>query len=110
MNLLFKHNLAAGWRNILKYKTQNIISVLCLSVGVVLFTLTVIILYSDDISVNSDIYGITLWEEEDMLHFVNYDAKNISTIRDLPSVKSVYVKASCSYYGDIKDDKGKHYY
>ncbi len=110
MNLLFKHNLAAGWRNILKYKTQNIISVLCLSVGVVLFTLTVIILYSDDISVNSDIYGITLWEEEDMLHFVNYDAKNISTIRDLPSVKSVYVTASSSCSGDIKDDKGKHYY
>ena len=110
MNLLFKHNLAAGWRNILKYKTQNIISVLCLSVGVVLFTWSVITLYSDDISVNSDIYGITLWEEEDMLHFVNYDAKNISTIRDLPSVKSVYVTASSSCSGDIKDDKGKHYY
>ena len=114
MNLLFKHNLAAGWRNILKYKTQNIISVLCLSVGVVLFTWTVITLSSEvgsrDISVNSDIYGITLWEEEDMLHFVNYDAKNISTIRDLPSVKSVYVTASSSCSGDIKDDKGKHYY
>lgn len=114
MNLLFKHNLAVGWRNILKYKTQNIISVLCLSVGVVLFTWTVITLSSEvgsrDISVNSDIYGITLWEEEDMLHFVNYDAKNISTIRDLPSVKSVYVTASSSCSGDIKDDKGKHYY
>lgn len=114
MNLLFKHNLAAGWRNILKYRTQNIISVLCLSVGVVLFTWTVITLSSEvgsrDISVNSDIYGITLWEEEDMLHFVNYDAKNISTIRDLPSVKSVYVTASSSCSGDIKDDKGKHYY
>ena len=37
MNLLLKHHLIAGWRNILKYKVQNIISVLCLAVGTVMF-------------------------------------------------------------------------
>ena len=32
---MIAHNFKAGWRNLLKYKTQNIISILCLSVGVV---------------------------------------------------------------------------
>jgi hypothetical protein len=40
MNLLLKHHFAAGWRNILKYKAQNIISVLCLAVGIVVFAVT----------------------------------------------------------------------
>lgn len=39
MELLFKHNLISGWRNILKYKTQNIISALCLSVGTLFFAI-----------------------------------------------------------------------
>ena len=34
------HNLTSGWRNILKYKTQNIISVLCIAVGVLIFSIT----------------------------------------------------------------------
>ena len=38
MNLLLKHHLIAGWRNILKYKVQNIISVLCLAVGITVFS------------------------------------------------------------------------
>ena len=42
MNLLIKHNLISGWRNILKYKTQNLISILCLSVGTVLFAGTLL--------------------------------------------------------------------
>lgn len=32
------HHLKIAWRNLLKYKTQNIISILCLSVGVVCFS------------------------------------------------------------------------
>ena len=32
------HHLKTAWRNLLKYKTQNIISILCLSVGVVCFS------------------------------------------------------------------------
>ena len=31
------HNLKTAWRNLLKYKTQNIISIACLAVGVVCF-------------------------------------------------------------------------
>lgn len=44
MNIQFKHNLVSGWRNILKYKTQNIISILCLSVGTAVFATTITIL------------------------------------------------------------------
>ena len=33
------HHLKIAWRNLLKYKTQNIISILCLSVGVVCFAI-----------------------------------------------------------------------
>lgn len=40
MTNLFYHNLTAGWRNILKYKVQNTVSVLCLSVGIILFAVT----------------------------------------------------------------------
>lgn len=39
MKELITHNLTAGWRNILKYKTQNAISVLCLSFGVLCFAI-----------------------------------------------------------------------
>ena len=34
------HNIKTSWRNLLKYKVQNIISILCLAVGVVCFTIT----------------------------------------------------------------------
>ena len=38
--MLITHNLKAAWRKILKYKVQNTISVLCLSVGVICFAAT----------------------------------------------------------------------
>ena len=40
---LKSHNIRVAWRNLMKYKTQNIISVLCLAVGMVLFSATFII-------------------------------------------------------------------
>ena len=41
---LILRNVRASWRNLMKYKTQNIIAVLCLSVGLVLFSATFIIM------------------------------------------------------------------
>ena len=38
--MLIIHNLKAAWRNIQKYKVQNTISVLCLSVGVICFAIS----------------------------------------------------------------------
>ena len=42
INLAF-HNIRIAWRNLMKYKVQNIISVLCLAVGMVVFSLTFIL-------------------------------------------------------------------
>lgn len=39
MKNLTYHNLVAGWRHILRYRVQNIVSVLCLSVGIVCFAI-----------------------------------------------------------------------
>ena len=39
---LILRTVRASWRNLMKYKTQNIISVLCLAVGLVLFSATFI--------------------------------------------------------------------
>ena len=42
MKLSF-HNMRVAWRNLMKYKTQNVIAVLCLAVGLVCFSTTFII-------------------------------------------------------------------
>ena len=39
------HNLKTAWRNLLKYKVQNVISIACLAVGVVCFAITVYFVY-----------------------------------------------------------------
>ena len=46
MNFELKmHNIRIAWRNLMKYKVQNIISVLCLAVGMVIFSMTFISTY-----------------------------------------------------------------
>ena len=96
--MLITHNLKAAWRNILKHKVQNTISVLCLSVGVLLFGIT---LYFTNV----------LWENEGKQLFqsdrvfcqfykdnafspigVNEGLKEIERINQLPSVeKLIYI-------------------
>ena len=44
--VFFSHNLKTAWRNLLKYKVQNAISIACLAVGVVCFAITVYFMYS----------------------------------------------------------------
>ena len=39
------HHLKTSWRNLLKYKVQNAISILCLAAGVVCFAITVYFMY-----------------------------------------------------------------
>ncbi len=41
---LFANSFASAWRNLLKYKTQNAISIACLAVGVVCFAITVLMM------------------------------------------------------------------
>lgn len=99
MNSLLKHNLIAGWRNIMKYKVQNTVSVLCLAVGAVLFGIT---LYWANVK----------WESEIKYHFpcstvdfsvlkgnqyteLNYE--QFDTLRHLPVVKSICYKQQTAY-------------
>ena len=42
--VFLSHNLKTAWRNLLKYKVQNIISIACLAVGVVCFAITVLMM------------------------------------------------------------------
>ncbi|MBQ2363034.1 MAG: hypothetical protein II287_05440, partial [Bacteroidaceae bacterium] len=39
------HHFKISWRNLLKYKVQNAISIACLAVGVVCFAITVYFMY-----------------------------------------------------------------
>ena len=41
---LLANSLASAWRNLLKYKVQNVISIACLAVGVVCFAITVLMM------------------------------------------------------------------
>ena len=66
---MIQHYFKIAWRNLLKYKTQNIISILSLAVGVVCFAITVYLLKSfvldiylsemDTRSVSVSAYNIT---------------------------------------------------
>lgn len=116
-NNMIIHNLIIGWRNILKYKTQNIISVLCLSFGVLCFAVT---LYFADV----------MWQDKgkqvmtsNYVTLVSYPIKSgenyrepiyseeITKIKQLPMVKHVGYMDD-SYYGyyessSIYDKKDK---
>lgn len=78
---MIRHYLKIAWRNLLKYKTQNIISILSLAVGVVCFAITVYLLRSfvleiylsemDTRSVSVSAYNLT---EEELNNRPTHDA------------------------------------
>ena len=100
-NNMIIHNLIIGWRNILKYKTQNIISVLCLSLGVLCFGIT---LYFADVIwqnlgkpfVMKKAVGIESRDGENALDVINN--RDIAKIKQLPMVE--YVNYFNSDYHD----------
>ncbi len=87
------HNLITGWRNIMKYKVQNIVSVLCLSVGIICFGITLYFAnayWHDTVKHEFDSKYINSWG-------INSDRDVIApntiafadSLQQLPSVKSV---------------------
>lgn len=102
------HNLIIGWRNILKYKTQNIISVLCLSFGVLCFAVT---LYFADVmwqnkgkqAMTSNYVTLESLESHPIkggkYHFKPIYREEITKIKQLPMVKHV----SYSLYEQYSD-------
>ena len=85
------HNLKTAWRNLLKYKVQNVISIACLAVGVVCFAFTVHIvfnfarnLYYSSIDQGRPVFTIYEMSEEEFKNTPKHDANGAD--RQLPMV------------------------
>lgn len=113
--MLLQHNLISGWRNILKYKTQNIISVLCLSVGTVFFAVVVWIMlgiWNTGTSLRFDnstkiVFFENLDGESSNIHYL--ESQELMKIQQLPSVKELNYFAALGVAANIMDDKGKQH-
>ena len=88
---LLANSLATAWRNLLKYKVQNIISIACLAVGVVCFAITVHImfnfarnLYYSSIDQGRPVFNIYEMSEEEFKNTAKHDANGAD--RQLPMV------------------------
>lgn len=92
MKALFKHNMTTGWRNVLKYKTQNIISVLCLSVGVLCFAIAMYFINITWVNYMNDIvegHKVTVHAQTDEKGLVYTDYSMLKQMESLKAVKSV---------------------
>ncbi len=93
MNLLLKHHLIAGWRNILKYKVQNIISVLCLAVGITLFSvvLWLVMAASNEIIADRSWLDISIYPKEakDSCLESKNDAEHIALLGKMRTVEDI---------------------
>lgn len=88
---LLANSFATAWRNLLKYKTQNIISIACLAVGVVCFAITVHMifnfarnLYYSSIDQGRPVFTIYEMSEEEFKNTAKHDANGAD--RQLPMV------------------------
>ncbi|MBO5707485.1 MAG: ABC transporter permease, partial [Bacteroidaceae bacterium] len=88
---LLANSLATAWRNLLKYKVQNVISIACLAVGVVCFAITVHIifnfarnLYYSSIDQGRPVFTIYEMSEEEFKNTPKHDANGAD--RQLPMV------------------------
>ena len=88
---LLANSFATAWRNLLKYKVQNIISIACLAVGVVCFAITVHIvfnfarnLYYSAIDQGRPEFTIYEMSEEEFKNTAKHDANGAD--RQLPMV------------------------
>ena len=93
MNLLLKHHLITGWRHILKHKTQNIISVLCLAVGITVFSvvLWLVMAASNEIIADSSWLDISIYPKEakdSCVENIN-DAEHIALLGKMRTVEDI---------------------
>lgn len=109
MKELAIHNLKAGWRNILRYKTQNIISIVCLSFGVLCFAIA---LYWINVAWCNYGRGAVMQDRTGVSFFKDYDpvslkGSEIVKVRQLPMVKTLsYEASSYTLTTNINDEKG----
>ncbi len=89
------HNIRIAWRNLLKYKVQNIIAVLCLAVGMVFFSLTFILTqrtwqYFKRVGGDSHRAKVELFTKQDSLVFVEPSVIQRVANSHLPSICLLY--------------------
>ena len=108
-------NIKVAWRNLMKYKTQNIIAVLCLAVGLVFSSLTFILTQrmwqyykheggGDPRRVRVQLYSVT----EDSLRYFHGDVLRRIYDSNLPSIDFIDVHyPAIGTSTDIIDHEGK---
>lgn len=117
---LILHNINAAWRDLMKYKVQNIISVFCLAVGMTCFCVTLFLLnsfkeFSDRVYMGGgDRCVVALHEKNDSsmdgnVYFTPERLKlladsHLSSIRFIDPNESIYTG-----YTPIKDKKGREH-
>lgn len=91
------HYISTAWRHMLKYKTQNVISILCLAVGVVCFALTIqtvltaaTVTYTRQIKADTHLVRIEVYDTAQQ-YYHNVDSTMIAQIyqHNLQSVQDV---------------------
>lgn len=112
MKELTIHNMTAGWRNILKYKVQNIISVICLSFGVLCFAITVYIINVcwEQYAKDAVLQGRTevMVHKKDNSMNVTLTADQIRMVQQLPEIKSLYYSSNLIFNDCILVDGKGH--
>ncbi|MBP3553057.1 MAG: hypothetical protein J6K05_07805, partial [Bacteroidaceae bacterium] len=105
--VFFFHHLKTSWRNLLKYKVQNAISIACLAVGVVCFAITVLMMSNSARNIYFNVFddGIATfycddvpcskWEEavkQGKVEHAKLDAKFFNRMieMDLPAFKEFH--------------------
>ncbi|MBR6032537.1 MAG: ABC transporter permease [Bacteroidaceae bacterium] len=109
------HNIRVAWRNLMKYKTQNIIAVLCLAVGLVLFSVTFIItqrIWQNWLREGGDPRRakVELYAKQDSVAYIEPDIIQRINNSHLPSIDFIDINHSAAGINSpLIDLKGKRH-
>ena len=106
-------NIRLAWRNLMKYKVQNIISVLCLAVGMVVFSMTFISTYRSWQAMQhtgDSRRAIVYFSKQNSNLYITPDVLQRIEGRHLPSIDFIDINLeACSTVTTFVDPKGKQY-
>ncbi|MBR3432217.1 MAG: ABC transporter permease [Bacteroidaceae bacterium] len=106
-------NIRLAWRNLMKYKVQNIISVLCLAVGMVVFSMTFISTYRSWQAMQhtgDSRRAIVSFSKQNSNLYITPDILQRIEGRHLPSIGFIDINLeACSTVTTFVDPKGKQY-
>lgn len=107
-------NIRLAWRNLMKYKVQNIISVFCLAVGMVVFSMTFIYTYrmwkTGMQEIGDSRRAIVSFSKQNSNLYITPDILQRIEGRHLPSIGFIDINLeACSTVTTFVDPKGKQY-